>query len=1375
MFASEEAFWPCNYTELPSSWYEHVPFAYWVTRALAPDCLVELGTHFGLSYLSFCEAIDRLGLPTTAYAVDTWQGDEHAGFYGQEVYDKLAQLHDPHFSRFSRLVRATFDEAVGQFADGSIDLLHIDGLHTYEAVKHDFETWRPKLASSAVVLFHDSNVRERNFGVWKLWQELAASHPHFEFLHGHGLGVLGIGTGFPPALTALFAAGETPRMGQQIRNLFARLGGVVSQQAKMGHAVTHLVAEVGTRDARIASLEEEVGTRDARIVGLEDVVGARDARIVGLEGEVGARDARITNLEAAIDTRDRRIATLMSQSDGQEGISGLAVQIAEQCSRLSAEIGDHDRLIEELRATHAQATAHLVRIGTFKKSLSWRATRPLRGGLRKPRKRLKRAWRRLVTDRRHRRGEPEPGEHPAASLVLAQPETASPAAAPEPSAQPRLARHRPCVVFISGEPDTPGHYYRVENIRAALAERYYETVVLRNDELPARADECVRADVLWIWRTSWTEPVARAVGVARANGARVVFDVDDLMFRPDIAKIEIIDGIRSQDLTEDLVARGYSLVRQTLANADHATAPTETLAQELRRTGTPATVIPNGYGPGAFALSRTLRLGRQPAAEDGWLRIGYASGSRTHQRDFAVAAQAVADILSMHPNVRLVLFAHSIDIAEFPELVPLSDRIEWRSLVPVHELPKEYARFDINIAPLEVGNVFCEAKSELKFFEPALCGVVTVASPTQPFREAIRHGETGFLAADRDAWRDCLETLVTDAELRDRMAASAFDDAVCRYGPERRTVLVNRLVTQLLAPAPVVGEIARASVLEPRPVAREVDVPEYSVVYASPRRGASRVAVVVPLYNYSQYVCEALESVAAQTMRDIDVIVVDDNSTDDSLNIAKSWIVTNTHQFNYVALLKNEVNSGLSRTRNSGIDHAGAELILPLDADNQLLPTCVQRCVALLDETNAAMAYPTIEMFGDQTGLVTVSDWDVSRLQFGNYIDAMAMFRMACWLTVGGYTRSEYGWEDFDLWCKFAEAGFWGVRVPEVTARYRVHGQSMLKTVTDVLANRERVTAEVTARHPWLDIAPPGGHHGLPATTNRGSGAGDGPVPYGGGLDQPRDWSLLSLLQCPETGEALERDGDELRGVRTGRRWPIVDGRPVFTKDGRDVHCHAVDHVSNPLPRSALHLIEGSEGPVLNLSGGASSCCFDHVVEAEYSLFRTTDVAADAHHLPFKDSAFDLVVCLNAFEHYREPTAVAAEIRRVLRPGGKVFIHTAFMQPLHEAPYHYFNCTKYGLEEWLRIFDIDYIHVSANLNPAYAFSWLASDLDAAMAAHVSEQAAADFRNTPVATFVDLWRDERTRRLPVWEAFFQLPQEVQERFAAGWEAAAHRPS
>ncbi|MFD2273644.1 class I SAM-dependent methyltransferase [Undibacterium arcticum] len=110
----------------------------------------------------------------------------------RKFFAKVNEHHQAHYAGFSRLLRMTFDDAVTYFADESVELLHIDGLHTYEAVRHDLDTWLPKIGPpGAVVMFHDTNVRERNFGVWKLWEELQARYPNnLEFVHSHGLGVL---------------------------------------------------------------------------------------------------------------------------------------------------------------------------------------------------------------------------------------------------------------------------------------------------------------------------------------------------------------------------------------------------------------------------------------------------------------------------------------------------------------------------------------------------------------------------------------------------------------------------------------------------------------------------------------------------------------------------------------------------------------------------------------------------------------------------------------------------------------------------------------------------------------------------------------------------------------------------------------------------------------------------------------------------------------------------------------------------------------------------------------------------------------------------------------------------------------------------------
>lgn len=213
-----------------SAWTQHVPFMTWIVEEMRPGIFVELGTHNGMSYCAAAEAVKTADMVTKCYAVDTWKGDEHAGAYDEGVYVELAAYHDPRYAAFSRLVRSTFDEAAAHFSDGSVDLLHIDGLHTEDAVRHDFETWLPRLAQNAVVMFHDTNVRERGFGVYRLWEELAARHAGFEFLHGHGLGVLCVGEPQTPGLRALFDASGNDDRAAAVRSVFSFLGRAVQMQ-----------------------------------------------------------------------------------------------------------------------------------------------------------------------------------------------------------------------------------------------------------------------------------------------------------------------------------------------------------------------------------------------------------------------------------------------------------------------------------------------------------------------------------------------------------------------------------------------------------------------------------------------------------------------------------------------------------------------------------------------------------------------------------------------------------------------------------------------------------------------------------------------------------------------------------------------------------------------------------------------------------------------------------------------------------------------------------------------------------------------------------------------------------------------------------------
>jgi len=135
-----------------ANWSGHLAFANDLIADLRPAMIVELGTHYGESYFGMCQSVLENGVDCVCYAVDHWLGEEHAGNYGEEVFTEVNDYNRRFYKSFSYLLRSAFDDALCQFSDDSIDILHIDGLHTYEAGRHDFESWFAKVKRGGIVL-----------------------------------------------------------------------------------------------------------------------------------------------------------------------------------------------------------------------------------------------------------------------------------------------------------------------------------------------------------------------------------------------------------------------------------------------------------------------------------------------------------------------------------------------------------------------------------------------------------------------------------------------------------------------------------------------------------------------------------------------------------------------------------------------------------------------------------------------------------------------------------------------------------------------------------------------------------------------------------------------------------------------------------------------------------------------------------------------------------------------------------------------------------------------------------------------------------------------------------------------------------------------
>jgi glycosyltransferase involved in cell wall biosynthesis len=225
------------------------------------------------------------------------------------------------------------------------------------------------------------------------------------------------------------------------------------------------------------------------------------------------------------------------------------------------------------------------------------------------------------------------------------------------------------------------------------------------------------------------------------------------------------------------------------------------------------------------------------------------------------------------------------------------------------------------------------------------------------------------------------------------------------------------------------------------------------------------VSVIVTLYNYAHLVVDTLDSIVASSEVDLEVVVIDDHSTDSGRSVVRSFM--NENPSVPMLLLASDLNRGLSRSRNLAIEATRTDKVMIMDADNLVYPTCVQRLSrALDDDPLASFAYATLEAFGAESGLRSERGWYVPWLCEANYIDAQAMLRRSTWERHGGYDHDMIlGWEDWDLWLRLAQAGEHGVHVSQMLGRYRTQDSSMIST-TNLFATDLRTG--LVRRYPTL-------------------------------------------------------------------------------------------------------------------------------------------------------------------------------------------------------------------------------------------------------------------------------------------------------------------
>jgi glycosyltransferase involved in cell wall biosynthesis len=333
------------------------------------------------------------------------------------------------------------------------------------------------------------------------------------------------------------------------------------------------------------------------------------------------------------------------------------------------------------------------------------------------------------------------------------------------------------ILFITGGVGDSARY-RTTHVAQELTLHGFKCSITIQDN-PFLVSYAKKFKIFIFHRTLYSSNIKKLIEQIKLQNKVIIFDTDDLVF--DRKYLEHMDFFKKMNFFEKKLYEngvGGEIVRDEYVKV--CTTTTSYLADKLREEGKNVIIVRNKMPESDLEIIEEIN--RDNLAQKYFplerIVVGYFSGAHGHDKDFETIEDVLITLLDKYDDLRLFL-GGPLEISE--KFDKYQKRIKKMPYVPRRDNYMNIAGVDINIAPLEIDNPFCESKSELKFFEAGMLRVPTVATATQTFKEAIMDGVDGFVAKDRDEWQEKLEKLINNRNLRKQIGEKAKEKAISNY------------------------------------------------------------------------------------------------------------------------------------------------------------------------------------------------------------------------------------------------------------------------------------------------------------------------------------------------------------------------------------------------------------------------------------------------------------------------------------------------------------------------------------------------------------------------------------------------------------------